>query len=199
MVELGKRTRANLVLSELPLRSGRTVGVSNICGVQIWVGALNDRTAVEPRKSKAMTLPITNQYGNVDMTDGKTPIGYRWIRQRSAKTICDRNCIPYARALVDFRGKKKYGFTPVFDGVVVRAEDARLHPALAKIKTREVKERISGEVRVRQKRFLIRLAEKIVLHVPDDEDFLPSGWSSIVAKARKVLDLHLGQHRSLRR
>jgi len=68
-------------------------------------------------------LAIANGYGNVDVCDGLRK-GYVHVRGQRLQPLCRKLGIKFAQAWIGFDGKKRYGYHPVFDGVVVSARSA---------------------------------------------------------------------------
>jgi hypothetical protein len=71
-------------------------------------------------------LKIANCYGSVDVRDHLSKV-YTHVRGKRLQPLCLKLNIPFAQALIGFseRGRRgKYGYSPVFDGVVVTAQSA---------------------------------------------------------------------------
>src|ERR1043165_9216206 len=85
-------------------------------------------------KHAKTTLAIANVYGNVDVRNSLSK-AYVHIRGHRLQPLCRKLGIKFAQALIDFGGKKRYGFQPVYDGVVVSAKSAP--KLLAAIKERD--------------------------------------------------------------
>ena len=81
------------------------------------------------------------------------------------QALCRKLGIKFAQALVDFGGKKRYGFHPVFDGVVVSARSAvKLQAAIAERKARASSPKaIAAKERGKKRRqeLLVQSAEEI--------------------------------------
>lgn len=71
-----------------------------------------------------LSLAVTNCYGNVDLTRTTLSRRYTHVRGKRLEITCRRLKIRYAKAVVSFRGESRYGFSPVFDGVVVSSRSA---------------------------------------------------------------------------
>ncbi len=100
-----------------------------------------------------MSLKIANRYGNVDVRQA-LPKRYAHISGERLQPLCRKLGIKYAPALVGFEGKKRYGYSPVFDGVVVSAQSAT--KLLKAIKEREARAKdpkvIAAKERAKQRR-----------------------------------------------
>lgn len=59
----------------------------------------------------------------MDIRNG-VPGGYTHVRGNRLQPLCNKLRIKYAAALVGWEGKKRYGFRPVLDGVVVSSRSA---------------------------------------------------------------------------
>jgi hypothetical protein len=68
-------------------------------------------------------LKIANGYGNVDVRGG-VPGGYVHVPGERLQPLCRKLKIKFAPALIDFTGKRRYGYSPVLDGVVVSSRSA---------------------------------------------------------------------------
>jgi len=69
-------------------------------------------------------LSIVNAYGNVDLSEKVLSRRYLHVRGKRLGPICNRLRIRYAKAVVGFSGSARYGYRPVFDGVVVSVRSA---------------------------------------------------------------------------
>lgn len=92
-----------------------------------------------------MMLKIANRYGNCEVGKG-VPKGYVHIR-RPCHATCRKLGIRYVPALVGWTGKKKYGFKPQMDGVVVTRHSAsRLRVELAKTDLTKVRRALTEKI-----------------------------------------------------
>lgn len=87
--------------------------------------------------TKSTRLAIVNEYGNVDLTKTRLTKRYRHIRGKRLQPLCRKLQIKYADAVVGWSGKKRYGYKPVTDGVVVSAASAP--KLLAEIEARRLR------------------------------------------------------------
>ena len=76
------------------------------------------------KASPLKPLAVVNSYGNVDLTETTLSRRYLHVRGKRLGPICNQLRIRYAKALVRFDGSDRYGYRPVFDGVVVSARSA---------------------------------------------------------------------------
>jgi Rad4 beta-hairpin domain 3 len=89
--------------------------------------------AMRCRKNISDALSVRT-YGNVDGRYGVRK-GYVYVRGQRLQSLCRKLGIRFAQALIEFGGKKRFGYHPIFDGVVVSARSAS--KLLAAIKERE--------------------------------------------------------------
>ena len=84
--------------------------------------------------AKSLTLAIASDFGSIDVRN-RLPKTYIHIKGQRLQPLCRKLGIKFAPALIGFGGQKRYGYRPIFDGVVISARSApRL---LAAIKDRD--------------------------------------------------------------
>ena len=80
---------------------------------------------------------LTNAYGNIDLTRTKLPKTYAHVAGVRLAQLCEKHGINYRKAVIGFAGERKFGFRPIFGGVVVYARSQpKLLNAIAERKAR---------------------------------------------------------------
>ena len=69
------------------------------------------------------TLKIASVYGTVDVRDG-VPKGYVHVSGERLQPLCRKLKIKFAEALVGFKSSRRFGYSPVLDGVIVSSRSA---------------------------------------------------------------------------
>ena len=76
-------------------------------------------------------IPIINKFGNFEVgsrAEGplKEDPNYFFFKGPRLQPTCRRLGIEYCSAVVGFRGKKKYGYSPIIGGVVIPTNSVRV-------------------------------------------------------------------------
>lgn len=109
-------------------------------------------------------LKISNSYRNVDVRNGFSK-RYCHVRGDRLGQLCDKIGIKYAKALIGFNGKKRYGYSPVFDGVVISSRSkAKLLKAIEeRSKRASDPKRIAANEKSAQRRMEKKAQEEMAL------------------------------------
>jgi len=98
-------------------------------------------------------LKISNSYGNVDV---RSSLSKRYCHVTGCRLgqLCEWLGIKYSKAVVGFAGKKRFGYSPVFDGVVISVRSkAKLLKAIEDRENRNSNPtRIAAKERARERR-----------------------------------------------
>jgi hypothetical protein len=94
---------------------------------------------------------LINEYGNVEVIgDVSLPKAYRFVRGKRLSQLCKKHGINFVPAVTGFDGDYRYGYRPVYGGVVVsRTAEPKL---LALVAERDSPENLAKREAARQKR-----------------------------------------------